>query len=101
MASLAVHIYINGASVNAYEFNKTKSYEFRNVVLLALKPINKNHYLEIDMDSNDEYGVITCTNEHDIVINIPSDVVARVNKYIAIPYPSWKYGNLKILLSAI
>lgn len=101
MASLAVHIYVNGSSVNAYDFNKTKSYEFRNVALAALKPLNKNHYLEIDMDSNDEYGILTCTNENDIVINVPADVVARVNKYIAIQSASWKHGNLKILLSAI
>jgi hypothetical protein len=101
MASLAVHIYINGNAVNTYEFNKTKSNDFRTVTLATLKPVNKNHYLELDMDSNDEYGIITCTNEHDTVINIPSDVIVRINKYIPITSSNWTYGNLKILLSAM
>ena len=102
MSSLGVFIYINGVAVNACEFNKTKSNEFRTVVLNALKPANKNHYLELDMDSNDEYGIITCTDEHDNVIPIPSDVSARTNKYIGIPPSStWRHGHLKILLSVL
>jgi hypothetical protein len=102
MASLAVHIYINGVAVNACELNRTKSYEFRMIVLNTLKPMNKNHYLDIDMDSNDEYGIITCTDEHDKVIPIPPDIIARTNKYIGIPTSSdWTYGNIKILLSFI
>jgi hypothetical protein len=96
MTSLSVHIYINGAAVNVCEFNKTKSHDFRTVVLHTLKPLNKNHYLELDMDSNEEYAIITCTNEDDKTIPIPSDVTARANKYIGIP---WTHGSMKILLS--
>lgn len=100
MSSLAVHIYINGVAVNACELNKTKSNEFRAQVMNALKPANKNHYLELDLDSNDEYGIITCTDADDNIIPIPSDVIARTNKYIAVQTsPTWMHGNLKILLS--
>ena len=100
MSSLALHIYINGVAVNVCELNKTKSNELRAQVMNALKPANKNHYLELDLDSNDEYGIITCTDEHDKDIPIPSDVITRTNKYIPIPTSSsWTYGNLKILLS--
>jgi hypothetical protein len=100
MSSLAVHIYINGSAVNACEFNKTKSNEFRTLVLAALKPVNKNHYLELDMDTHDEYGILTCTDERDNPITVPSDVSTRTNKYIAIsPSSAWTHGNLKILMS--
>ena len=100
--ALAVHIYIDGAAVNACEFNKTKTREFQSVLLNALKPANKNHYLELDMDSNDEHSVITCTNEHDAAIPIPADILARTNKYVAIPSCAgyaWNHGNLKVWLS--
>jgi hypothetical protein len=100
--SLAVHIYVNGASVNACEFSRKQCFELNQLILNVLKPASKNQYLDLDMDSNDEYGIITCTDAQDNAAIIPSDVAARANKYISIPTSSeWTQGNLKILLSIL
>lgn len=95
MSSLSVHIYINGSAVNACELTQTQCSELKNQVLQVLKPMNNHYYLDLDLDTNEEYGIITCCNSN---TKIPSDVISRINKYISIP---WSNGSLKILLSVI
>lgn len=97
MTSIAVHVYINGCPVNVYTLNKEHATEFRRALLQHLKPINKHQYLELDLDSNEEYGILHCTDEHDKSIQIPSDVISKINKYICIP---WNLEHkLSVLLS--
>jgi hypothetical protein len=101
ITSIAVYLYINNASKNVCELNRTQGFELRNALLATLKPYNKNCYLELDLDTNDEYAILTSTDEDDKPCNLPPDVTARINKYIAVLTNEWKTGNLKILLSKL
>lgn len=101
MASIAVYLYINNASVNVCELNRTQAFELKQALFAELKPLNKNCYLEFDLETNDEYVILTCSDEHDKVCKLPSDLVVRTNKYITITSNIWKQGNLKILMSLL
>lgn len=101
MTSIAVYLYINNASVNVCELTKTQGFELKQALLTTLKPMNKNCYLELDLETNDEYAVITCTDQDDKPCNLPPDLTARTNKYITVTTNEWKTGNLKILLSML
>ena len=101
MKSIAVYLYINNESKNVCELNRTQGFELKQALLATLKPHNKNCYLELDLDANDEYAILTSTDEDDKPCNLPPDVSARINKYIAITTNEWKMGNLKILLSRL
>jgi hypothetical protein len=101
MTSIAVYLYINNVSTNVCELNRKQSFELNHALLATLKPLNKNCYLELDLETNDEYAILTCTDTHDKPCNLPPDVTARINKYIAVTTNEWKTGNLKILLSML
>ncbi len=100
--SISVYLYINSVSKNVCELNRTQGFELKQALMAILKPHNKNCYLELDLDTNDEYAILTCTNEDDKPCDVPPDVTARINKYIAVTTSNeWKMGNLKILLSRL
>lgn len=92
MSTMAtIHLYINSVAVNVGNLNKKQSTEFRRALLAVLKPFNKNCYLELDLDSHDEHGILTCTDQHDEVASLPPEVTCRTNKYVHIPMGSeWK-----------
>ena len=105
ISSISVHLYVNGAPVNVGTLSKRKGMDFKNALLALLKPANKNQYLEFDIDTHDEYGVLTCTNEVDAPCAIPSSVTSRLNKYIVLAmdsYSEWSGGDrVTILMSVI
>jgi hypothetical protein len=93
-----VHLYINNVAVNVETLNRTKAAEFRRVVLELLKPANKNCYLELDLDSNDEHGILTCTDQHDKDMCFPPEVVSRMNKYVYVPLGEFNPENRTTIL---
>jgi hypothetical protein len=102
MTSIAVHLYINGYAMNVYNLNKLQAKEFHRALLQHLKPINKNQYLELDLDSNEEYGILKCTNEHDTFVELPTEVVSKINRYMYIPVSNnvWNTEDkISVLLS--
>ena len=98
---IAAYLYIDNVSKNVCELNRTQGYALKLALLQTLKPANKHCYLEVDLDSNDEYAILTCTDEHDKQSELPIDLVSRTNKYIPVIIPEWKVGNIKILLSTL
>jgi hypothetical protein len=84
-----IHLYINNVAVNVDTLTKKQSAEFRRALLAVLKPANKNCYLELDLDSSDEYGILTCTDENDMDMSFPVEVKSRTNKYVYIPVDEW------------
>jgi hypothetical protein len=100
--SIAVHLYINNVAVNVYNLTKRQSHEFRRALLNTIKPANKHRYLELDLDSNEEYGILTCTDESDTPVDVPNDISVRVNKYMHVPVESeWKTDERVTVLMSI
>ena len=83
-----VHLYINNVDVNVDNLNKKQAAEFRRALLSVLKPFNKNCYLELDLESHDEHGILTCTDQNDETMSLPPEVTSRTNKFVNIPMGS-------------
>jgi hypothetical protein len=103
MSSIVVHMYVNNIAIDVYNLTKTQSFEFRSALLNQLKPLNKQFYLELDLEFNEEYGILKCTNEHGEYVAIPNDILSKINRYIYIPIPvsnGWKSEDkITVLLS--
>jgi hypothetical protein len=105
VSAVSVHLYINGAPVDVGTLSKRKGMDFKTALLAFLKPSNKNQYLELDIDSNDEYGILRCTDEVDAECCIPPLTLSRLNKYTTISmtsYSEWMADErVTVLLSVL
>lgn len=89
--TVSIHMYLNGAEINVETLSRKQSYEFQRAFLSYFKPHSKNQYLEIDLDSHNEYGILKCTNQHDMPCEIPKEITSRLNQYIHLPVSAeWK-----------
>jgi hypothetical protein len=89
--TVSIHIHVNNVEVHMDTLSRKQESEFKRAFLSYFKPLNKNQYLELDLDSNNEYAVLKCTNQHDIPCELPKEITSRLNQYVYIPVVSeWK-----------
>ena len=89
--TVSIHVYVNNVELNIDKLTRKQGLEFRRAFLSYFKPHNKNQYLELDIDSNYEYGILKCTNQHDELCELPKEITSRLNQYVYIPVSAeWK-----------